>query len=60
MGWGQYRAIIQTGIDYQREWETTDPTFCPNDGTVLQKDKDGKLHCKFDGWIWSGTNDDKP
>jgi hypothetical protein len=53
-GWETLRAILDTDAAEQEELRTRPPVACPNDGEPLIKDPEGRLHCRWDGWIWDG------
>lgn len=55
MSWEQLRTIYREGAaEYEAE-RAEPPTACPNDGEPLEtRESDGRLHCRFDGWTWSG------
>lgn len=54
MSWQQYRDILQRDAEVRREERDARPVDCPNDGTPLEE-RDGILHCPFDGWTWEGA-----
>lgn len=43
-------AIYTEAAERAAEHRSAEPTQCPNDGTVLTKNNEGVLHCRFDGW----------
>lgn len=44
-------ASIYRDIDSElRQQESVPAVACPNDGTPLERDRHGLLHCPFDGW----------
>jgi len=54
MSWEQLQAIYESAAAEQAAADATAPVACPNDGEILETDENGKLHCKFDGWVWDG------
>lgn len=56
MGYESLLAIYKEAIDLAQRDEFQPPLHCPNDGTTLIRKGDGTLSCRFDGWIWNGTN----
>lgn len=49
-------AIYSEAQDLALKQAFEKPFECPNDGTTLIEKEDGTLFCRFDGWVWSGTN----
>jgi hypothetical protein len=56
MGYESLIAIYDEAIKLAMDEEFSEPTECPNDGTILIKNSAGVLHCKFDGFVWNGIN----
>lgn len=52
--WWVLAAIMDENRAYAREARTQEPVACPNDGEPLQLDPDGRLRCRYDGWVWRG------
>lgn len=53
MSWEQLTAIYETAAAEQEAADSVAPTACPNDGEPLEE-REGVLHCPFDGWVWDG------
>jgi len=53
MSWEQLGSIYESAREEQASIDSTAPVACPNDGEPLEE-RDGVLHCKFDGWAWDG------
>lgn len=51
MSWSQLLAIKRDQARQIKWEERQEPRECPNDGTQLEE-RDGVLHCPFDGWRW--------
>ena len=47
-----YLELMKLAAEERRQEETSPPVDCPNDGTPLQRNSKGVLHCEFDGWTW--------
>lgn len=54
MGWEQLKAIMDEARATRELEQREPPVACPNDGEPLEQGPRGTLHCKFDGWTWSG------
>ena len=54
MSWEELQSIYETARAEQATADAIPPVACPNDGELLETGEDGKLHCRFDGWIWDG------
>lgn len=50
MSWEQLLDIARENEEFRRAAEAAPPTECPNDGIPLTRNRDGVLHCSFDGW----------
>ncbi len=55
MSWYELLSVYRENADYIREDRTKQPVDCPNDGEPLITDIHGRLRCRYDGWVWSGT-----
>lgn len=55
MGWRQLLSIYREAEDTYAAEQAAAPTACPNDGTPLETNSRGVLHCPFDGWVWEGS-----
>lgn len=53
MSWDQLHSILKNSCEEQRQLAAEKPVACPNDGTVLETDGHGNLHCPFDGWTYN-------
>ncbi len=53
MAWEELLSVIRTDQAERQEDDAAPPVACPNDGEPLDE-RDGVLHCKFDGWVWDG------
>ncbi len=60
MSWEQLRAIRDTANAEAAARARLVPTHCPHDGTQLDRNAAGQLHCPFDGWIWDGIEQVPP
>ncbi len=56
MGYENLMAIYSEAKSLAERDEFEAPTECPNDGTTLIRKGDGTLFCRFDGWVWNGSN----
>lgn len=54
MAWWELLAISREARQIRQVQSTTAPVSCPNDGTILLRDRTNRLHCPFDGWVWDG------
>lgn len=54
MAWEELLSIQEAASREQVARDSTPPVACPNDGEPLDENRDGVLHCKFDGWTWDG------
>lgn len=54
MSWEQLQAIRDSAQKSAEANAVRTPTNCPNDGTRLDRNRAGVLHCPFDGWMWDG------
>lgn len=55
MPWLTLQEIRRENIERERNAAQVAPTECPNDGWPLERrERDGALHCRFDGWVWNG------
>jgi hypothetical protein len=54
MSWEQLQVIRDGALRSAEVHYRQVPTNCPNDGTLLDRNRAGALHCPFDGWIWDG------
>lgn len=54
--WYGLLSIIAEATDEARRQQTEPPTACPNDGEPLEQGPNGRLHCRFDGFIWDGVS----
>lgn len=54
MTWETLRTIREGALAEAEVHARMVPTNCPHDGTVLDRNLAGALHCPFDGWIWDG------
>jgi hypothetical protein len=59
MAWEQLSSIYREAADELRAELDTAPLACPNDGEPLEQGPNGRLHCKFDGFVWSGRQEDR-
>lgn len=48
--WYGLLDILAEAADIARQYATTPPAACPNDGEPLITGPDGRLFCRFDGW----------
>lgn len=55
MSWEELSAIYADQAMNERNQEQLPPVACPNDGTPLDVNSGGVLHCPFDGWMWDGN-----
>lgn len=55
MGWWDLAAIGQEARMIRSTQAATPPVSCPNDGTILLRDRAGNWRCNFDGWVWDGV-----
>lgn len=55
MSWWQLLDISKEARQIRQTQGDTPPVACPNDGEILYRDNNGKLRCKFDGWVWDGA-----
>lgn len=54
MSWEQMLEILDVQRQDEEDFLTRPPIACPNDGWPLEQGPNGELHCKFDGWVYSG------
>lgn len=54
MSWYSLGDIYRAAEDERQQLDEQPPTACPNDGQPLEEGPRGELHCRFDGWTWSG------
>lgn len=54
-GWNQLLSIYAEQREFEREDREREPLSCPHDGEPLEPDRNGRLRCRFDGWIWDGV-----
>lgn len=54
ISWDQLNDIAREAREFAREEDESEPVACPNDGEPLERDSDGQLRCRFDGWIYRG------
>lgn len=54
MSWEQLQAIRDSARASAQVHARQTPSRCPNDGTLLDRNQEGTLHCPFDGWVWDG------
>ena len=54
ISWEQLKAIMDEARATRELERREPPVACPNDGEPLEQGPRGTLHCKFDGYIWSG------
>lgn len=52
MSWEQLQEILEDQQKEHSHERVRRPSACPNDGTPLEADDDGKLICPFDQWRW--------
>lgn len=52
--WWGLKAAQAENREYARQQRTQEPLSCPNDGEPLQRGTDGKLRCRYDGWMPRG------
>jgi hypothetical protein len=53
MSWEELLGIYQSARADREARDSVPPVACPNDGEPLEE-RDGVVHCKFDGWVWDG------
>jgi hypothetical protein len=58
MSWEQLLGVYREARELRLEEEMRVPVACRYDGTPLE-DTDRGLHCKYCGWVWSGSTIDK-
>jgi hypothetical protein len=56
VSWEQLQSIRETAMASAEANANRTPTNCPNDGTFLDRNRDGVLHCPYDGWMWNGID----
>jgi hypothetical protein len=54
MAWEQLLDIAREAAAEREAERGTPPSACPNDGEPLQEDPQGRLRCRFDGYVWTG------
>jgi hypothetical protein len=59
MGWEQLHDVVRQQREEVRQQHSEPPVSCTYDGTPLETNARGQLHCRFCGWIWSGTSFDR-
>jgi hypothetical protein len=52
--WESLVTIFSTAAQEREALDAQPPVACPNDGEPLTSDRDGRLHCRWDGWEWDG------
>ena len=52
MGFENLLDMLKGAKQVQEQLVQLPPVACPNDGTPLETNSAGTLHCKFDGWTW--------
>ena len=55
MSWWTLLAISKEARMVRQTQGAMAPTACPNDGTILLRDRQGRLRCQYDGWVWDGV-----
>jgi hypothetical protein len=53
MGREQLDDVVRQQREEARRRYSEPPVACPNDGTPVESNGRGELHCRFCGWIWS-------
>lgn len=54
MSWEQLQSMRDSALAEAEAHARQTPTRCPRDGTLLDRNREGVVHCPFDGWIWDG------
>ena len=52
MSWDELKEILNEKRSELEHERVRRPSACPNDGTILEPDDDGRLICPFDQWRW--------
>lgn len=56
MGFDSLLDTLHDNDAYLARMRSTQPTTCPNDGTILETDSHGRLRCPWGDWVWDGSN----
>ena len=55
MSWWELLAIAKEARIIRNTQAAMAPVSCPNDGTILLRDRQNRLRCNYCGWIWDGV-----